>query len=191
MEVMQEGRLIHWNFVKWQFWGCKFRRQFCQLCVTSQKTANINSDLRISLPQCIVLQSTKFVFKSKFGNYKRKLRKHDYYSLFLWHKKKTTTNKKTKMYLQGPITPDNLLYILLFLPKNALMAVAGNWENTFFNLNIAIQGFHSSSWKNFLWQVDYFSRARTSSSRRVHVIYWERVSFPPVAICHVSFNMVE
>ena len=50
---------------------------------------------------------------------------------------------------------------------------------------------HSSSWKNFLWQVDYFSRARTSSSRRVHVMYWERVSFPPVAICHVSFNMVE
>ena len=39
MEVMQEGRLIYWNFVKWQFCGCKFRRQFCQLCVTSQKTA--------------------------------------------------------------------------------------------------------------------------------------------------------
>ena len=40
---------------------------------------------------------------------------------FLWHKKKTTTtNKKTKMYQQGPITPDNLLYTLLLFPKNAL-----------------------------------------------------------------------
>ena len=45
-------------------------------------------------------------------------------------------NKKTKTYQQGPITPDNLLYTLLFLPKNAFMAVAANWENTFLILYI-------------------------------------------------------
>ena len=73
MPVMHQAALDMLKlFVKWQFWGCKFRRQICQLCVTSPKTANVNSDLRISLPQCIVLQG-----------YERKLRKHDYYSLFL------------------------------------------------------------------------------------------------------------
>ena len=53
----------------------------------------------------------------------------DYYSLFLWHTKKNNNNnknKKTKTYQQGPITPDNLLYTLLFIPKNAFMAVAAN-----------------------------------------------------------------
>ena len=38
----------------------------------------------------------------------------------------TKKKQKTKIYQQGPITPDNLLYTLLFLLKNALLAVAGN-----------------------------------------------------------------
>ena len=66
MPVMHQAALDMLKlFVKWQFWGCKFRRQICQLCVTSPKTANVNSDLRISLPQCIVLQGAKFAFKSE------------------------------------------------------------------------------------------------------------------------------
>ena len=47
---------------------------------------------------------------------------------------------------KGPITPDNLLYTLLFLPKNVLMAVAGNWKNTFF---IRKNVFGMASWLFF------------------------------------------
>ena len=92
------------------------------------------------------------------------------------------------IYQQGPITPDNLLYTLLFLPKNALLAVAGNWENTFFILNIAIQ----VPGKIFFGKLTIFhDRVPRPHDEFMLCMYWERVSFPPVAICHVSFNMVD
>ena len=63
MPVMHQAALDMLKlFVKWQFWGCKFRRQICQL----QLFCKVQS-----------------LFLRVNCNYERKLHKHDYYSLFL------------------------------------------------------------------------------------------------------------
>ena len=145
MEVIQEGRLIYWNFVKWQFWGCKFRRQFCQLCVTSQKNAETLTLTQSCEFLCrnalfCKVQSLFLRVNCNYMWWKEASQAWLLLTIILYFcgtKKKTTTTKtKKKTYQQGPITPDNLLYTLLFLPKNAFMAVAANWENTFLILYI-------------------------------------------------------
>ena len=139
MEVMQEGRLIYWNFVKWQFWGCKFRHlrkpltltQICEFLCRNALFCKVQS-----------------LFLRVNWNYERKPRKHDYYSLFLWHKKNNNNKQYASRGRSLPIT-----YWIPFVPSQKCSHGSCRELRKCF---LYPKYRHSSSWKNFFGKLTIF-----------------------------------